>query len=327
QGGDEVLLCLNASDGKEVWKDKYEAEEVKGPPAGFKGGESFKGPRSSPAVANGKVCSLGVGGVVSCLDAASGKVAWRKDTKAKPQFYAACSPLMVDGLCIVYVGSGGRGELTAFELATGEAKWKWSGDGPSYGSPVLMTAEGVKQVVVLSEKNLVGVGLADGKLLWQIALSVGKYPTATPVIDGATVICAGTAVTVVKEGDKFTTKPAWKGQAPHQYNTPVLKDGLLYGLTGMGKTTNIYCQDAKTGEVLWTDKAQQGECGSVLDAGSVLLALSSTSELIAFKPSKDGFEQLAKYKVADTPTWAEPIIDGNRVFVKDRESLALWTIE
>src|SRR5262249_20126673 len=134
QGGDEVLLCLNAGDGKEVWKDKYEAEEVKGPPAGFKGGESFKGPRSSPAGANGKVCSLGVGGVVSCLDAASGKVAWRKDTKAKPQFYAACSPLMVDGLCIVYVGSGGRGELTAFELATGEAKWKWSGDGPSYGS-------------------------------------------------------------------------------------------------------------------------------------------------------------------------------------------------
>jgi outer membrane protein assembly factor BamB len=134
-------------------------------------------------------------------------------------------------------------------------------------------------------------------------------------------------VTVLKEGDKFTTKPLWKGQAPHTYNTPVLKDGLLYGLTGMGRTTNIYCQDAKTGDVLWTDKATRGECGSVLDAGSVLLALSSDSNLVAFKPGKDGFEQVASYKVADSPTWAEPIISGKRVFVKDRDSIALWTIE
>ena len=46
-----------------------------------------------------------------------------------------------------------------------------------------------------------------------------------------------------------------------------------------------------------------------------------------FKPSKDGYEEVAKYKVADSPTWAYPIVDGKRVFVKDRDSMALWTIE
>ena len=59
----------------------------------------------------------------------------------------------------------------------------------------------------------------------------------------------------------------------------------------------------------------------------VLLALTSDTQLVVFKPSKDGYEEVAKYKVADSPTWAYPIVDGKRVFVKDRDSLALWTIE
>ena len=57
------------------------------------------------------------------------------------------------------------------------------------------------------------------------------------------------------------------------------------------------------------------------------MALTSNSELVAFKPSGKGYEELAKYKVADTPTWAAPVVAGNQVFVKDRETLTLWTIE
>jgi hypothetical protein len=75
----------------------------------------------------------------------------------------------------------------------------------------------------------------------------------------------------------------------------------------------------------------EGECGEILDAGNVLLALTSDGELIAFKPSTKEYVELAKYKVAekggnDGP-WAYPIIAGNRVFVKDKDSLTLWTIE
>jgi hypothetical protein len=84
---------------------------------------------------------------------------------------------------------------------------------------------------------------------------------------------------------------------------------------------------AQTGDVLWTDPTRHGECGTVLDAGSVLLALTSDSQLIAFKPSNKEYVELAKIRVADTPTWASPIIAGNRVFVKDRDTLTLWTIE
>lgn len=327
QGKEEVLTCLNAKDGKQVWQDKYAAEEVKGAAAGFKGQESFKGPRSTPAVGGGKVCTFGVAGVVSCVDADTGKLVWRKETKGKPQFFTSDSPLVADGLCVVHVGAPGKGELTAFDLAKGETKWAWSGDGPSYGSPVLATLGGTKQVVVLTDKNIVGVGFADGKLLWQAPLTGGRYNTGTPVIDGETVIISGTAFSITKDGEKFAAKQIWKDQAPHQYNTPVLRDGVLYGLTGQGRMTKLYAQDAKTGKVLWDDATARGECGTVLDAGAVLLSLSSNSELVVLKPSKDKFEEVAKYKVAPTPTWAVPIVAGNRVIVKDRDSITLWTVE
>jgi outer membrane protein assembly factor BamB len=330
QGGDEVILCLDATTGKEVWKAGYPADAVQGMAAGGKGGgEKYTGPRSSPAVADGKVCTYGVGGMVFCVDAGSGKEVWKKDTKAKPKFFTSSSPVAVDGKFIIHIGPEGRGQVTAYDPATGDEKWKCPTDGPAYGSPVPATIGGTKQVVLLTNQSLIGVGLADGKELWKTALSVGRYPTGTPVVDGNVVICSGSAFTIEKSGDAFKATPFWKSQQPAQYNTPVLKDGILYGLmAGTGKgSTKLYCQDAKTGKTLWEDTASRGECGCVLDAGSVLLALSSDSNLIAFKPDGKEYSEMAKYKVADTPTWAMPIVTGNRVYVKDRDSLILWTIE
>jgi outer membrane protein assembly factor BamB len=326
EGDDEVTTCLDAATGKTVWQDKYPAKAVTGPDRGH------AGPRSTPAVGGGKICTFGVAGTVSCLDAATGKVVWRKETKGYPRFHTSSSPMLVDGKCVVYVG-GSNGSLTAYDLATGKPEWQWTGAGAPYGSPVVMTVEGTKLIVTPTNKSLVGVRLDNGKLQWEIPFAP-RYNNATPVIAGQTVIFTGqglgtVALKVEKEGDKFVAKELWKKQqSAHQYNTPVLKDGLLFGLAPAGgRATNLFCMDAKTGDVLWTDTTPRGECGTVLDAGSVLLALTSDSKLVAFRPSNKGYTELARFTVAETPTWAYPIISGNRVFVKDRDSLALWTID
>ncbi len=89
QGDDETTLCLNANDGTQVWKDSYPVQALTPPSV-----NQHPGPRSSPAVADGKVVTLGARGTVSCLDAASGKVLWRKDEypNVTPQFFTAMSP-------------------------------------------------------------------------------------------------------------------------------------------------------------------------------------------------------------------------------------------
>lgn len=127
QEGNEILRCLDAATGKELWQNKYESLGATGPAS------RFSGPRSSPAVAGGKVVTVGVRGVISCLDAATGKLLWRKDEfKSYPRFHPSSSPIIVDGLCIAQLGGGGNGAI----VATIWLQAVKSGNGPA---PVLPT--------------------------------------------------------------------------------------------------------------------------------------------------------------------------------------------
>jgi outer membrane protein assembly factor BamB len=240
-------------------------------------------------------------------------------------------------------------------------------------------------VVTLTARSLVGVSFADGKPLWKVPAGQGMaYNSGTPIVDGDVVYVSGQgmgtmAVQVVKDGDKWTTKEkeGWKKSnvTATNFNTPLLKDGLMYAMAGAGGlgggrggppggggrggppggggrggppggggrggasrgggpapepragSSNLICLDAKTGETKWTKEGGFGDCGGVFDAGTHLLALSNKSELCVLKPSATGYEEVAKYKVADTGVWALPILTGNRIIVKDRTSLTLWTLD
>ena len=91
-------------------------------------------------------------------------------------FSTSSSPLVADGLCIAQLGGQGNGAIVAYDLATGAEKWKWTGDGTAYASPALMTVDGLKVVVAETDKRLVAVGLADGKLLWEAPFDPGRGP-------------------------------------------------------------------------------------------------------------------------------------------------------
>ena len=181
QDDKEVILCLKASDGEEVWRNDYTAPAVTGAAA------RHPGPRSTPAVSDGKIVTIGVGGILSCLEAGSGKLLWRKDPfpGIVPMFFTSMSPVIADGLCIAHLGGVGNGAMIAYDLNSGNEKWRWDDEGPDYGSPVILKVQGTKMIVSPTEKSIVGLDLSNGKLLWKIPFlpripflkkKIGKIP-------------------------------------------------------------------------------------------------------------------------------------------------------
>jgi outer membrane protein assembly factor BamB len=113
-------------------------------------------------------------------------------------------------------------------------------------------------------------------------------------------------------------------QVSVQFCSPVLKDGMLYAISDKGI---LSCLSAETGQTVWTDATKRGGYGSMIDAGAVVMALPEKTEFVVFKPGEKQFAEVASLKVAESPTYASPVLTGKGMYIKDQESLTLWAFE
>jgi outer membrane protein assembly factor BamB len=332
QKEDEVISCLDLDTGKELWRDQYPVPYQMNPAATKHG----KGPKSTPAVSNGSLYTLGITGILSCYDALSGKLRWRKDfasqfSNTSPHFGTAMSPGIDGGLLIAHVGGHDSGALTAFDAQTGEARWSWKGDGPGYASPIVVDLGGVRQVVTQSQKQLIGVSASDGTLLWSIPFSTPYAQNiVTPIIHKEMLIFSGLnkgvmAVRLTRKGSAWTPEKVWENAEISFYmSTPVLHGDLLFGMSNRNRGQFV-CLDARTGAQVWAGESRQGENAAIVKAGERLFSLTTDAELIVSRMTSSGVELLKRYTVAGSPTWAHPVIIGNLVLIKDESTLALWS--
>jgi outer membrane protein assembly factor BamB len=333
-GDDEVASSFDLATGKRLWSQSYPAPYTMNSAATAHG----KGPKSTPVVQGGRLFTLGISGTLSAFDAETGRPAWRKDfsgqfRESAPAFGAAMSPVVAEGLLLAHVGGDGDGALTAFDAATGAVRWAWKGDGPAYASPVVATIGGVSQVVTQTQKQLVGLSLAKGELLWSLPFTTPyEQNSVTPVVSGDTVIYSGLdqglrAARVGRKGAAWAAAPAWKNDDVSLYmSSPVLDGGRLYGLSHRNKG-QYFSVDADSGKTLWLSEGRQGENAAVLAGPQVLLILTTEGELLVAKKDAPAFSPIATYTVSDRATWAHPALVGSTLLVKDAETLAQWRIE
>ncbi len=330
EGEDEVMHALDAGTGKVLWRTGYPAPFTMHRAAARHGA----GPKSTPLLANGKLYAIGMTGVVTAFDAATGKQLWRKPgSSVVPTFTThAFSPLIDRGLVIFHVGGHNRGALTAFDMNTGDVKWSWNGDGPAYGSPIVADLGGTRQIVTITQEKVVGVDVATGALLWERPfVSPHASNSITPILYGETLIVSGnegplTAFTVARRNNQWVTENVWENaDVPLGLSNGVMVGDMLFSLSTRN-SGQYFGVDAKTGKTLWTSEGRQAGNAAIVRAGSLLFILENDGELIVARSSQTAFEPLRRYKVAETDTWTQPVISGNRVFVKDVSTLALWTL-
>jgi outer membrane protein assembly factor BamB len=325
----ETMSALEAASGKVLWENPHPVTFTMNKGAARHG----MGPKSTPVYADGKLFSIGMTGVMTGYDAKSGKELWRKPgLDAIPMFTThAFSPIVDRGLVFFHQGGHDKGAITALDVNTGAAKWSWDGDGPSYGSPIIVELGGSRQLIALTQGRLVGLDVATGAVLWERPfVSSNSTNSATPILAGQTLIVSNggpvTAINLARRDGKWTTEDAWtNADQPYRLSNPVVVGDTLFGLSTRN-SGQYFAIDVRTGKTLWTSEPRQAAQAAFVKAGPVFFSLEDDGELVILRANPAAFELLRRYKLAETDTWTQPTISGNRVFLKDVSTLTLWTI-
>lgn len=331
QDPDEVVTALDLATGTPVWTAKYQSAFNKNKYAS----SMSKGPFSTPLVAGGMVYTLGTSAVLSALDEKTGAVKWRKDWSkeidtSKMFTGTAMSPIIDSNLLVVHVGDDGAGAFHAFDPVTGAERWTLPGHGPGYASPVVATFGGVRQLITMTDKAVVGVGAADGKELWTIPFpDEWNENIATPVVSGDLLIVSGTrkgtyGYRITRNGTAFSAAEAWhNAEVPMYMSSPVLDRDTLYGFSSK-KKGQLFAQDVKTGAVKWATEGRTGANAALQIAGPNLIVLTTEGELLVLKRNPQKYEELQRYKVADSQTWAQPVLLKDGFLIRDASSISFW---
>jgi outer membrane protein assembly factor BamB len=135
------------------------------------------------------------------------------------------------------------------------------------------------------------------------------------------------AVRPVLRGGSWHVERAWSNEDVSMYmSSPIVSESTLFGFSHRNRG-QFFAVNVRSGRTLWTTRGREADNAALVSARGVVLALTTNAELIVSSPSTAAFTEIARYDVADTPTWAHPAIAGSQIIVKDADSVAAWSIE
>ena len=334
QGDDEVVWCRDLETGAVKWRRSYAAPFKMGGGAERHG----KGPKSSPALADGRLFTLSITGLLSAWDADSGELLWRRNYdsrfgKSRPYWGASTSPLVDGNRVVVHFGTDDVGALVALDVESGREVWSQGKDGPSYSSPILVEIQGIRQIVEWNHRALVGVDSASGRLLWEYPFPhVGNNQNMpTPAFHKGLVVLGGEnrgihGVEPRLAGGAWTVRERWhQDEVALDMSSAVVNGDLLFGFSHYG-SGRLFCLDPTTGEVLWQGPGRTGDNVAFLAIPGHVVALINDGELQIIAATGERFEKVASYRVADSPTWAPPVLLDSGILVKDHQTLTRWSL-
>jgi len=329
----EVVTAIDLSAGTVVWRQSYESAFEKNQYAV----SMAKGPHATPLVSDGRVFTVGVAGIVYAWSAEDGAVLWRRDFSDifdSSVLFAgtAASPLLADGMLVIQVGSdvqGGR--IVALDPASGDERWTWRGPGPGYASPGLMEVDGVSHLVATTQESIVALDPRTGTLLWAIPFPDEWHENiVTPVWTGTELVMSGQrqgthAYHLRQDRGAWRWTETWSNPDVTLYmSTPVLADGVLYGLSSK-RLGQFVALDVMTGAVTWSSEGREGEHAVALLTPEHVVLLTNNAELTVARRNATTFEIERRYEVSDSQTWAVPVLLGRDLLIRDETHLVLLT--
>jgi outer membrane protein assembly factor BamB len=280
---EEIVECLNVTNGVSLWRYAYPSHFVD--PYGYN-----NGPRATPLLTSNRCYTLGAEGKLLCLDLATGKLVWQRDTATDwnipPAFFGVgSSPIMESNLLIVMVGGQPNSGVVAFDPATGKTVWEsvgrenWQGQPiigsraeqtvvwhttekqASYSTPVMATIHGQRHLLCLMRQGLVSLNPTNGTVnfsFWFRSPVNDSVNAMNPVVLGDEILLSaayykiGSVLLRVKAGGKGVEE-VWRSPVLEvHWTTPILHDGYLYAFSGRNEPdARFRCVEYKTGKLMW----------------------------------------------------------------------------
>ena len=335
RGDQELVTCYEVESGEPCWSLSYDAD--------FRSTIAGDGPRSTPAIADGVVYTLGAFGKLAAINGADGTPIWQRNldkeagivgSEAKVLPYGRSnSPLVVDDLLIAPLGGPENKytSLIAVDRHSGETVWT-SGDFQiSCASPTVATLNDVRQIVSVDAGRVAGYRLDDGEVLWshpwpgktEADCNVSQ-PVPLPPDHVFVSIGYGQGAALLKlTGTSFDVEELW--HLPRVLRTKFtnvsMLDGYVYGLSdGI-----LECVEVKTGERQW--KRGRYHHGQILRVSNHLVILAEDGEVFLVEASPDEANKvLGSFPAIEGKTWNTFALYGDILIVRNSTEAAAFRL-
>jgi outer membrane protein assembly factor BamB len=325
--GEEVVTAINAGTGATIWETpnpmKFQSDAR----------EMGNGPYSTPLIVGDRLFTTGVAGLLQCLDKKTGKVIWQDQLwtthRGSPLMYGyASSAIAYRDTVIVPVGGRGK-SVMAFKQLDGTVAWAKHDYGNVYSSPLLITVDGLEQLVLMMDGFVIAVNPLNGDLQWQVPFKA-QYSIAvsTPVFGPDNLLFvsaeydAGAKVIELKrEGNAVKATELWDNirLRLHHGNAMRIGETIYFSSGGKGSQAILSAVDARSGKIHWQERSIQK--ATFVWADNKLITLDQDGNLMIAHPSQAGFKVSATAPLLTNLSWSPPTLVGTKLYIRDRKSL------
>ena len=324
-----AVRALRRSDGTEAWTTRWGATGD----VPFFAAANGDWVRSTPAW-DGRTLYVGdMQERIMALDGSTGEIRWTLDFPERfgtkvPDFGFASSPLVDEDALYVQAANS----IVKVDRATGKTIWqslagsdKIQASG-AFSSPVIQTLAGVRQLVVLTRNTLHGISLDDGLELWSQGVpNFRGMNILTPVFHGDRIFTStyknGSFLFEISLDDgTWSVSEKWKQPGSGYMSSPVVIGDFVYLHLGNGR---VSCINLNSGEEQWRSESF-GKYWSMVWQDDKILALDEGGELVLLSANPERFELLDRKEVTSKEAWGYLAIRGDRVYVRDLESIRAY---
>lgn len=293
------------------------------------------------------VATFGSAGV-HCYDL-EGNLQWSRDLGPQVhQWGNASSPVIVDGIVLLYHGPGEYAKMYGLDLSTGDIVWEledptivtkgrtdgFRGQEPgivgSFSTPLVLPSKNGPQAIMSYASELVSLNPKTGSINWR-ASGLNPLIYTSPITDGSLVVAMGgyqgntIAITPEGTGDRSDELVWEKSRDNGGVGSGILYEGHIY----FADTNGIaYCVNAETGDEVWderltADERNRAYWGSMVRVADRLYLTNQSSETFVLRASPK-YEEISVNPLDGETCNSTPAMADGEIVIRNHKGL--WLI-